>query len=113
MWVKIIYHYFIQKTHIVDVMCKRVCLINSLICDDIEVNIGAVIFLMMRKMCFYQGHRYGFGGLLTRFLMDHGVKEEVLDYRLVVDTNPIDVSHTKGITVTHGTVLTMPKRQAE
>lgn len=80
--------------------------------NDINVNIGAVIFLEISKERFHQWHKYGFGGLLTRFLRDQGVEEEALVYRLAVDTLPMDVSRTKGIIMSHGLELAMLEYQA-
>lgn len=68
------------------VTCDRICLIYSLICDDIDLNIGVVIFWAMRKARLYIGCSYGFGGLLTQFIKVHGVEEEHLDYRSEVNT---------------------------
>lgn len=39
-------------------------------------------------------------------------RKEALNYRLAVDILPVDVSYTKGITVSYGPILTMPEHQA-
>lgn len=111
LWAKIIYTCLIHETHLTEVTRDRVCLIYALMRNDVNVNMGPVIFSAMRKMQFQGTHRYGFGGLLTRFLQEHGVEEEDVDYRPAVNTRPLDLSRTKG-SVPYGTTLTMPERQA-
>lgn len=56
------------------------------------------------------GHRYGFDGLLTKFLRLHGVPEEEVDYRQPIDHRPLDFSCTKG-PAPYGVNLTMPDCQ--
>lgn len=51
-------------------------------------------------------HRYGFSGLLTRFLSLQGVPKEDVDYKPPANTKPLEFSCTKGPT-SHGTTLTM------
>lgn len=58
------------------------------------IIMGAVIILSMKKACFYQGHRYGFGRLLTQFLRGHEIEVEALDYIPVLDTRLVDVTRT-------------------
>lgn len=110
MWMKIICHYPIPGKHKIDITRDRVCLIYALIGDDIDINVGVVILSSLKKERYHQGYKYGFEGLLTRFLQSEGVEEEVLYYRTVVDTCPIDVSMTIGLDMAHRPVLTMPER---
>lgn len=91
-----------------DVTRDMVCLIYSLMHDNFYVNIGIVIFLVMRKALFYYKCRYSFDGLLARFLRDHGVEKEALNYRPVADTKPMYMSRTQVIIMTHGPVFTIP-----
>ncbi|KAF3655509.1 hypothetical protein FXO37_15907 [Capsicum annuum] len=79
--------------------------------DDVDMNMGAIIFSTMRKAQFLRGCRYGFEGLLTRFFRQQGVPEEEADYLPPVGDRPLDISHTKGPTL-HGVNFTMPKYQA-
>lgn len=72
----IIYHCLIQGKHMTDVRRDRVCLIYTLMCDDIEINVGVVIFFVMKKVCYHEGRQYRFCGLLTRFLRRHNVEEK-------------------------------------
>lgn len=95
-----------------DVTHDRVCLTYALIQDNIDINVGVVIYSAMKKSRYHQGHIYEFGSLLNRFLRSHGVEEEKLDYRLVVDTRAVDVSRMKGQDGAHGLVLTMLEHQA-
>lgn len=83
----------------------------TLIQDDVEVNIGNVNFSSMKKTWLNSDHRYGFGGLLTRFLCKKGIEEEFMDYMPLVSTKPIDISLTKGSDA-YCLTLTMPKRQS-
>lgn len=108
MWEKIIYTYLVHGTQMTKVTRDRVCLIFALMRDDINVNVGVVIFMAMRKARFSAGHGYGFGGLLIQVLSDLIVEEEDLYYRLGVDTHPVYISITKGVTGIHGPILTMP-----
>lgn len=62
------------------------CLIYTLICDDVEINVGQVIFFTMKKVHYIEGCSYGFGGLLTQFFRRHQVGEEELDYIPVADS---------------------------
>lgn len=73
-----------------DVTRDKVCLIYTLIHNDIDINVGAMIFLVMNKAHYHQGHRYGFDGFVTRFLRNQVVEEEALDYRPVVDNHSVD-----------------------
>lgn len=68
LWAKIIYAFLIHEMHMTKMMRDRACIIYALICKDIELNIGAIIFSVMRKSRFLGGHQYGFSGLVTRFL---------------------------------------------
>lgn len=63
----------------IEVTRDRVCIIYSLMREDIELNVDAIIFSTMRKDTFLGVRRYGFGGLLTRFLQQHGVPKEEMD----------------------------------
>lgn len=53
MWAKIIYHYLIQENHMTDVMHDRACLIYDLMLDDVDMNLGVVIFLAMKKLLYH------------------------------------------------------------
>lgn len=52
-WRKISYHCLIQGKHITDVMHDKVCLIYSLIRDEIDINVGVVIFSVMKKARYH------------------------------------------------------------
>lgn len=71
MWLKIIYYCLIPSKHMTDITRYRFCPIYALMRDDIDINVGAVILFMIKKMLYHHGHRYGFNGLLTRFLRSH------------------------------------------
>lgn len=47
--------------------------------DDIEINVGVVILAIIEKVCYHQGRRYRFSGLLTRFFRGQEVVEEAID----------------------------------
>lgn len=64
----------------------RVCLIYDLIHDDMDSNVGDVVFSAMRKARFNIGHKYGFGGLLMWFFKEHDIEEEDLIYRKIMNT---------------------------
>lgn len=73
---------------------------------------GAVIISAMKKTRFHEVHRYDFGGLMTHFLQSHEVEEEALDYILVVDMHPVDVTQMRGLYVSHGPILTFLEHHA-
>lgn len=91
-----------------DVTRARVFQIYDLMRKGIEINVGSMILSTIKKASYHQGRIYGFGGLLTKFLQSQEVEEEVLDYRPLVNTHPIDVSKTKGLDMTYRMMLTMP-----
>ncbi|XP_016541306.1 uncharacterized protein LOC107842008 [Capsicum annuum] len=62
-------------------------------------------------MCYYEGRKYGFGGLLTKFFRWHRVEDKELDYKPVVDTLPIDVITTRSTAEAQGPILTMFEHQ--
>lgn len=47
MWEKIIYNYLIQGKSMIDVTHERVFLSYDLMRDDVDVNVGEVVFLAM------------------------------------------------------------------
>lgn len=52
LWVKIINACLFHKTYLTEVTRDRVCLISALMHDNVNVNMGAVIFSAMRKVRF-------------------------------------------------------------
>lgn len=113
-WLKIIDHFLILGKHMTDITYDKVCLVYALIWEDIDINVGVVILSRLKKGYYHQGHKYGFGGLLTRFLRYHNVEEEeeAMDYRPVIDTCPIDITRTRGLDVAYGIVLTFLESHA-
>lgn len=61
MWRNIVYHCLIQGKHTKDLTHDRVCLIYDLMCDDIHINVGSVIFNVMKKERYHEGRLYRFG----------------------------------------------------
>ncbi|XP_047266679.1 uncharacterized protein LOC124897641 [Capsicum annuum] len=108
-WAKIIYTCLLQSTHMTNVTHDRVCLIYALMRDDIDLNIGSIIFTGMNKAWLNPEHRYGFGGVITRFLRNEGVPEEDADFRPPIILKPLAISRTKG-TDAYGLNLTMPEQ---
>lgn len=94
-----------------EVSRDRFYLIYALMCEDIEVNVGVVFFLAIKKARSHVVCRYGFGGLLTQFIKGEGVDKEDLDYRPSVNMRPVYISLTKGIVGSQGPILTIPERQ--
>ncbi|KAF3645651.1 hypothetical protein FXO38_19546 [Capsicum annuum] len=107
LWVNIIYVCLVYGTHMMKVTHDRVCIIYALMHEDVELNVGAIIFSAIRKARFLGGNRYGFDGLLTRFLRQQGVPEEKVDYKPPVGLRPLDFFRTKG-PAPHSITLTMP-----
>ena len=52
-----------------------------LMCSDVEINMGNVIFSVMKKVRTQVGLSFGFGGLVTRFFRSHRVDKVELDYK--------------------------------
>ena len=94
-----------------EVTQDKVCLIYVLMCADVEINVGSVIFSAMKKARTQVGRSFGFGGLLTRFLKRHRVDEEELDYKPEEITHPIDITTARSTSGASGPILTMMERQ--
>lgn len=60
MWAKIIYTCLIHGTHMTEVTRHRVCIIYSLMNDEVNMNVGVVIFTAMKKARSHVMCRYGF-----------------------------------------------------
>lgn len=60
-----------------EVTRDRVCLIYALMCNDVDVNVGVVIFSTMKKMCYHEERQNSFGGLLIRFLGGTGWRKKI------------------------------------
>lgn len=86
-----------------------VCFIYTLMQEGFAVNKGVVIISAMKKAHYHQGYRYGLRGLLTHFTKGHEVKKEALDYILVIDMHPIDLTQIQGLDITHDLSLTLLK----
>ncbi|MCE0482154.1 hypothetical protein HAX54_040601, partial [Datura stramonium] len=56
------------------------------------VNVGDIIKDVFRRERVKKGQRFGFGGLLTRFLRRYQIEEEETDYRPRYDPRAIDVT---------------------
>lgn len=107
MWLIIIYHCLIYSKQMKDVTHDRSAWL-ILYAGDIDINVGVVILSKIKKVHYHHGRKYGFGGLLTRFLRGQEIEEEALYYRPVVNMRPIDMTRTKELNMAHGSVLTMP-----
>lgn len=73
--------------------------------NDIDINVGQVIFSTMKKACYHEGCRYDFGGLLTQFFRRHRVEKKELHYKKVVDAHPIDLTISRSTAGAHGPIL--------
>lgn len=85
----------------------RVCLIYILMCPNVKINLGSIIFSAMKKAHTKVGNIFGFGGLVTRFLRRHRVDEEDLDYKPEVITHPVDITTARTTFGASGLILTM------
>ncbi|KAF3620990.1 hypothetical protein FXO38_32040 [Capsicum annuum] len=99
MWGRIVYACLIQGKYMTEMTRDRVCLIYALMCADMEINVGSVIFSMMNKMRTQVGRSFGFGSLVTRFLRRHRVDEEELDYKPDVITRPMDITTVRSLMI--------------
>uniref|UniRef100_M1D9Y7 Uncharacterized protein n=1 Tax=Solanum tuberosum TaxID=4113 RepID=M1D9Y7_SOLTU len=64
----------------------------------------------MRKARVHKGHRYGFGGLITKMCRAVGVPEENLDYIAPPFLAPVDITRTKVPDTEFGPTLTTAER---
>lgn len=76
MWMTIIFHYLSSGKHMAEITRRMVYLIKALMHYNIEINVGDVIISIIKKVHFCQGHRYGFGDLMTRFLRMHALRRK-------------------------------------
>lgn len=71
----------------------------------LKINIEAVIKHVMKKARNHHDRRYGFGGLLTRFLRWHGIEEEALDFNPLLEMRPVDVTKMRALDISHEHIL--------
>ncbi|MCD7451734.1 hypothetical protein HAX54_013215 [Datura stramonium] len=67
---------------------------------------------MLKRERVKKGQNFGFGGILTRFLRGHDIKEEKVDYRPAYDLRGIDMTKTKESKGINGPVLSVNERNA-
>ncbi|KAF3629434.1 hypothetical protein FXO38_05422 [Capsicum annuum] len=111
MWGYIFYSCLIQGKHMMEVTRDRVCMIYTLMCDDVDINMGHVIFSAIKKVRTQAGRSFGFRGLVTSFLQRHKVDEEELDYKPGVITCPVDITTARTASGVNGPILTMVERK--
>ncbi|KAG5580181.1 hypothetical protein H5410_050808 [Solanum commersonii] len=68
-WLKVVMNCLIPGLYYTDITHDRVCLVYALL-TGMELNIGAIIKSFMWKARDHKGHKYAFGGLITK--MCHG-----------------------------------------
>uniref|UniRef100_M1DBL6 Putative plant transposon protein domain-containing protein n=1 Tax=Solanum tuberosum TaxID=4113 RepID=M1DBL6_SOLTU len=104
-WLKIVMHYLIPGLHYTNITWDRVCLVYALMTAT-EVNIGVVFKSAMRKARVHKGHKYAFGGLITRMCRVAGVPKDNVDYMAPLFAAPMDITRTKGPDTKFGPTLT-------
>uniref|UniRef100_M1DH54 Putative plant transposon protein domain-containing protein n=1 Tax=Solanum tuberosum TaxID=4113 RepID=M1DH54_SOLTU len=75
-----------------------------------ELNVKVVLKSAMRKAQGHKGHRYAFGGLITRMCRVAGVPEENVDYMAPLFPAPVDITRTKWTDTEFGPILTTADR---
>lgn len=108
----IVYHCLIHGKYMTEFTWDQVCQIYALMCDDIDINVGQVIFSSMKKARYHLRHNYGFGGLLTHFLKWHKIDKKELDYKPEVVTRPVDITTARIIVGAQGPILNLAENQA-
>ncbi|MCD7471250.1 hypothetical protein HAX54_011580 [Datura stramonium] len=73
---------------------------------EAKVNINEIIKDVLTRARVKKGQRFGFGGLLTRFLRGHKIEKDVVDYRPRYDLKTKDL---KGL---HGPMIYISERHA-
>ncbi|KAH0672406.1 hypothetical protein KY290_024647 [Solanum tuberosum] len=64
----------------------------------------------MQKARVHKGHKYAFGGLITRMCRAAGVPEENVDYMAPLFPAPVDITRKKGPDTEFGPTLTTVER---
>ncbi|MCD7459607.1 hypothetical protein HAX54_041436 [Datura stramonium] len=86
-WLKIIPVCLVPGKHVTHVMTKTVCLVFSLMTER-PVNVRVIIKDVLRrervKERVKKGKIFSFEGLLTRFMIDQQIDEEVVDHRTML-----------------------------
>uniref|UniRef100_M1DMQ3 Putative plant transposon protein domain-containing protein n=1 Tax=Solanum tuberosum TaxID=4113 RepID=M1DMQ3_SOLTU len=108
-WLKVVMNCLILGLHYTDITRDLVCLVYALM-TGMKLNIEAIIKSSMRKSWVHKGHRYAFGGLITKMCRVAGVPEENLDYMAPLYPAPVDITHTKGTDTDFGPTLTTVER---
>ncbi|KAH0669439.1 hypothetical protein KY285_025463 [Solanum tuberosum] len=108
-WLKVVMNYLIPGLHYTDITCDRVCLVYALM-TGMELNIGAIMKSSMRKARVHKGHKYAFGGLITKLCRAADVPEENIDYMAPLYPAPVDITRTKGLDTEFGLTLTTAER---
>ncbi|KAG5580099.1 hypothetical protein H5410_050726 [Solanum commersonii] len=92
-----------------DITWDRIFSVYALM-TAIELHIGVVLKLAMRKGRVHKGHMYAFGGLITRMFHVVRVLEENMDYMAPLFPAPMDITRTKGPNTEFGPILTTVER---
>lgn len=90
-WLKIMMNYLIPNLHYTDITPDRVCLVYALMTET-KLNIGAIIKSTTRKARLHKGHKYAFGGIITKLCHRIDVPEEPLDYMDPLYPAAVDVT---------------------
>ncbi|MCD7465344.1 hypothetical protein HAX54_001070 [Datura stramonium] len=97
--------------HVTHVTRERVYLMFALLTKRL-VSVGVIIKDTLRREMVKKGIIFSFEGLLTQFLREKKINEEVVDYRLRYDPKRLDVTKRKELKGIHGPVLSINKRNA-
>ncbi|KAG5585360.1 hypothetical protein H5410_045794 [Solanum commersonii] len=108
-WLKVVMNYLISGLHYTNITRDIVCLVNALITGT-ELNIRAILKFAIRKARVHKGHKYDFGGPITKMYRAAGVPEENLDYMAPLYPALVDISRTKGLDTNFGPTLTTAER---
>uniref|UniRef100_M1D859 Putative plant transposon protein domain-containing protein n=1 Tax=Solanum tuberosum TaxID=4113 RepID=M1D859_SOLTU len=108
-WLKIVMNCLILGLHYTDITQDRVCLVYALMTAT-KLNIGLVLKSIMRKARVHKGHKYAFGGLITRMCRAVGFPEKNMDYMAPLFPAPVDITRTKGPDTEFGPTFTTAER---
>ncbi|KAG5631731.1 hypothetical protein H5410_003448 [Solanum commersonii] len=98
------------RSHFVTVRGVNVPITPADINDILELNIRTVLKSAMRKAWIHKGHKYAFGGLITKMCRPAGDPEENVDYMSPLFPTPVISLEPRGSTLSLGQLSPLLER---
>ncbi|KAH0636011.1 hypothetical protein KY285_035712 [Solanum tuberosum] len=108
-WLKVVMNCLIPGLHYTDITRDMVFLVYALMTGT-ELKIRTILKSAIQKARVHKGHKYDFGGLITKMCRAAGVPEENLDYMAPLYPTLVDITRTKGLDTDFGPTLTTVER---